>query len=363
MDANGYLNLIPYKQFTKQKYMDFLRSIIDPAMGLHGVLGSFQYVFDLDNAAGKQLDIIGDYVGVSRVLPYSITATNHPYSRQAVAVFSGSNLELSNSFATLPSSGKYPPGTNRSVLIYDLMSKRTDGFECDVGEIIGVKMSADFYSERPAFRVQLNLGDKRIETDDGNGHTIVTETDGEPCQITNWYQFYPEDTLIFQKGITYYFRVTHVYTDEEMSSVASFGTGIPAKCEILEYDPFGDYEIEDPRIMSDEEYRLMIRMQIAKNNWDGTNKAAQEIYRNAFGTDAYIRYLDNQDGTVTISVNGDIPPRMIEIMNAQGNMLVPAGIGKTVAYDDSDVVIGALEGAAVTGVEIVAYPAMLPEEE
>ena len=187
MDANKYLDLVPSGNSSKVKFMSVLRAVLQPAIEESSVIESLDDAFDLDNAAGDQLDVIGELVGASRLLPYS------PVNPLVV--------------------------------------------------------------------------------------------DGE-----------------------------RIYT----------------------------------RLMTDDEYKLAIRLKIARNEWDGTNESAQRIYRELLNGDSRITFTDNQDATVNIDVVGSLDLRQVEILNATGYLLVPAGIGKLVNIINSVVEHKLLTGTSIT---------------
>jgi len=68
MDINTYLNLIPTNNFRKPKYMGFVDAVLTHMISLGCTSESIKNAFDVKNAAGDQLDIIGELVGVKRVL-------------------------------------------------------------------------------------------------------------------------------------------------------------------------------------------------------------------------------------------------------------------------------------------------------
>ena len=88
------------------------------------------------------------------------------------------------------------------------------------------------------------------------------------------------------------------------------------------------------REMNDDEYRLMIRMKIARNTWDGRNETVLPIYRELF-PQMNFAYEDNQDCTVTFTVTGNFDYREIEIIMRTDCMLVPAGVGYNVEQIDN----------------------------
>ena len=69
----------------------------------------------------------------------------------------------------------------------------------------------------------------------------------------------------------------------------------------------------------DEDYRFLLRARIAAHHWDGTNETLPAVLAAAFpGREA--RLIDNQDGTVTASLSGDVPFPLSELFPC------PAGI-------------------------------------
>ena len=166
MNKTAYLNLVTYRNSLKEKYMAFVDLILDQPLGSASVTDSILFAFDLNNACGKNLDIIGDLVGVDRLLPF----------------------------------------------------------------------------------------------------------------------------------------------------VPTTGT----------------------REMNDDEYRMLIRLKIARNVWDGRNEYIKTIYNEIFPA-LNITYMDNQDMTITLTATGVFEYRQLEIFTASGYILVPAGVGYTVVFRDEGV--------------------------
>ncbi len=69
-DINTYLNRITSQHKIKPKYMALLAARLGPFIDLAECLAMFDEAFDLDKAVGKQLDTIGEYVGVKRLLNF-----------------------------------------------------------------------------------------------------------------------------------------------------------------------------------------------------------------------------------------------------------------------------------------------------
>lgn len=105
------------------------------------------------------------------------------------------------------------------------------------------------------------------------------------------------------------------------------------------------------RVMDDDEFRLVLKLTIAQNTWDGTLGSIKAIYANALGSNVSIKYVDNQDMSVTISIYGDITTREIEILDSAGLLLVPAGVGKVVGAVGGSVSVTAYAGVAITGIQ------------
>lgn len=70
MDKEAYKNLIPIKNFTKEKYMAYLDAVLTHGANLGTMVETMSDAFDLENAAGDQLDMIGALVGIDRLLAY-----------------------------------------------------------------------------------------------------------------------------------------------------------------------------------------------------------------------------------------------------------------------------------------------------
>ena len=83
------------------------------------------------------------------------------------------------------------------------------------------------------------------------------------------------------------------------------------------------------REMNDDEYRMMIKLKIARNIWDGRNDPILSIYQEIFPR-LNINYIDNQNMTITLYAQGEFTVRESEILASSGLILVPAGVGFTV---------------------------------
>lgn len=103
------------------------------------------------------------------------------------------------------------------------------------------------------------------------------------------------------------------------------------------------------RDMDDEEMRTMIRMKIAQNTWDGTNKGATDTYNEIFGDSFLFTQVDNQDMTVSIVCDGEISTRQVEILTYTRNLLVPSGVSFTLTVNGEEIDISMESDAVVSG--------------
>lgn len=85
-------------------------------------------------------------------------------------------------------------------------------------------------------------------------------------------------------------------------------------------------------VLDDATYRLVLRARIARNQWDGTLGAIQELWANLFGAvPAYLILVDNQDMTMTAVVIGLADPIQQDLVTNGYVVPKPAGVGLNVA--------------------------------
>lgn len=71
-DSNeSYLQLITSQYATKPKFNAMVQAYLDMVSPAVDCLNSFNEIFNLDDAVGDQLDILGSYVALTRELPVS----------------------------------------------------------------------------------------------------------------------------------------------------------------------------------------------------------------------------------------------------------------------------------------------------
>lgn len=60
-------------------------------------------------------------------------------------------------------------------------------------------------------------------------------------------------------------------------------------------------------VLDDEGYRVLLKMQIAANHWNGNLNRAYEVWEGAFGYNAFVLVTDWQDMSIDIGFSGALP--------------------------------------------------------
>jgi len=72
-DAVPYLNLITTEHADKYKFAGTVLASVQPFVDITATLNSMTGLYDLDNAVGEQLDVVGQWVGVTRYVSTPLT--------------------------------------------------------------------------------------------------------------------------------------------------------------------------------------------------------------------------------------------------------------------------------------------------
>ena len=75
-----YQNLVTSEHQSSPKYMAWLGAMIEPLVTIQNVINNFVPNFDVDTAIGVQLDIVGEWVVISRVLKVPISGIYYTVS-------------------------------------------------------------------------------------------------------------------------------------------------------------------------------------------------------------------------------------------------------------------------------------------
>lgn len=71
--VNSWLGLIPPENNQQPNYMTMLATILQPFSDSYTVATSLPGLFDLDTAVGSQLDVVGQWIGISRNVTTPLT--------------------------------------------------------------------------------------------------------------------------------------------------------------------------------------------------------------------------------------------------------------------------------------------------
>jgi hypothetical protein len=78
LDIQQYLDLIPSQHYGQPDFMEWISVALGPVGNNIDLLNQFIIAFGLDDAEGVQLDVLGEYVGVSRLLPFQPESGDSP---------------------------------------------------------------------------------------------------------------------------------------------------------------------------------------------------------------------------------------------------------------------------------------------
>lgn len=85
IDISTYLSRITSQHKVQPKFMGLVQARLEPFSDLFDLLEEINKSFDLDTATGQQLDTIGEYIGVKRLLDfqpeYADAVLTDPYYR------------------------------------------------------------------------------------------------------------------------------------------------------------------------------------------------------------------------------------------------------------------------------------------
>lgn len=72
-DQSYYLGLITSQYSELPKFTEVIRQLATPFTDIQALLSGLPQAFDLDTATGDQLDVVGEWIGLSRTLPVLVT--------------------------------------------------------------------------------------------------------------------------------------------------------------------------------------------------------------------------------------------------------------------------------------------------
>lgn len=97
-DFNTYLKRVPSEHRDKPRFVETLRSLLGPVLELQALMERVPFDYDLDSAVGKQLDVVGEWVGRNRYVSIPIEGVFSRSTIQrllvSIAVFGAENMTL-----------------------------------------------------------------------------------------------------------------------------------------------------------------------------------------------------------------------------------------------------------------------------
>lgn len=124
MDQETYLDLVARQHKGRPKFEATLRALLEPLVAQQATLNSLPLRFDLDAAAGAQLDAVGAWIGRSRLLDAPITGVYFSFDDPAVGFDRGTWRGM---FDPLTGIERLPDETYRIVLRARVASNMWDG--------------------------------------------------------------------------------------------------------------------------------------------------------------------------------------------------------------------------------------------
>lgn len=83
-DFNTYLQRVPSEHRDKPKFVETLRSLLGPVLELQTLMERIPFDYDLDSAVGKQLDVVGEWVGRNRYVSIPIEGVFFTFDDTAI---------------------------------------------------------------------------------------------------------------------------------------------------------------------------------------------------------------------------------------------------------------------------------------
>ena len=84
--------------------------------------------------------------------------------------------------------------------------------------------------------------------------------------------------------------------------------------------------------LDDEAYRIYILSRIFVNQWDGHKDTFRDIWNQTMGRIVDANFVDNQDMTATVSIMGNVPPVILDMIMADELLPRPMGVGYNISF-------------------------------
>ena len=136
-----YLDLITQQHRDKPRFMATVEAMVTPYVHMQNVIMSFLSAFDVDSAIGVQLDIIGQWVGVSRIISTPISGVYFNWDGTSQTGWDNGVWKSAND----PDSGftNLPDSLYRLVIKAKIASNASCGEVSDIYNILTSVVSVD----------------------------------------------------------------------------------------------------------------------------------------------------------------------------------------------------------------------------
>jgi hypothetical protein len=329
-DANvsEYLSLITSEHNQRPNFMAWIAALCQPSVDQQNQLANFPSLFDIDVAVGDQLDKIGQWVGVSRSLPQGIIAY------ESIAV---TNWSFEESGLPPPGWTEYNNGSGILTLSYDtttpyiglqsLVLTATDRL-AGVFQAISPASPGQTYTLYAAIRYRRGgmLPNIYLGFYDSSGNYITSFPINAVLTDTGWH-------------------------DLSVTATAPPGTAsmkIASECDYISNPPGAsetEWEIDNVSVtldipvstLDDNEYRILVKLFIAMNQWDGTVPGIYNLWNSVFTAEGYqILVQDGQDMTMfVVFLNPPADAIILAILTSGYFLTRPAGVRITGFYQPS----------------------------
>jgi len=123
-DIKNYLNLITSEHADKPKFNAMMQLLVQPLVDLQNLMATFPLLYDIDVAVGQQLDQVGKWIGVSRVLKIPLSGVYFSFDIVGVGFDQGTWYGPFDPLTSLVSLGDEP---YRNLLRAKILANQWDG--------------------------------------------------------------------------------------------------------------------------------------------------------------------------------------------------------------------------------------------
>ncbi len=138
-DISDYTGLIPSANSSRERFIASITAALQPFVDTRKAMQSFPVDYDLDKAIGAQLDVVGEWVGLSRKLAVPITGVYFAFDTEGVGFDEGVWFSTGD-----PTDGitSLDDGTYRELLRLKIVANTWNGSFEDV-QILLATLSSD----------------------------------------------------------------------------------------------------------------------------------------------------------------------------------------------------------------------------